>query len=264
MQEEDVYRYLEDRFVDTFMGELLPGIFHNYANPLNGIMGRSKLMQRRLQDLIEEIRANNPGMDPDMNSRCNKLLSDINAIVDESERFYHLFHVSTGKFYALGARGMDRLNLSALVEAEMGFADFYLHFKHNVAKDIRIDHEMPEISGITAFYSMAIWTLIRQAMKNADTAKGRPFLIATHHDDRWVSVTVSHTGGDVWPGRPAGPSDQGIGADELGRVPDERKDLFCALLLLTLSGKGIDIRQDIEAETLTIRIPRRPAEKEAR
>ena len=48
MNGTNLYALLEKVFVATFLDELIPGIFHNLANPLNGIMGRSKLMQRRL------------------------------------------------------------------------------------------------------------------------------------------------------------------------------------------------------------------------
>ena len=52
---KNLYTHLEKKFVETFLDELLPGIFHNFANPLNGIMGRSKLMQRRLDDFVKKL-----------------------------------------------------------------------------------------------------------------------------------------------------------------------------------------------------------------
>ena len=55
MNETDLYTHLVKKFVATFLDELMPGIFHNFANPLNGIMGRSKLMQRRLENFVRKI-----------------------------------------------------------------------------------------------------------------------------------------------------------------------------------------------------------------
>lgn len=255
MNEKDAYRYLEEQFVATFLDELIPGIFHNFANPLNGIMGRSKLMQRRLIDFIEKISACNPGMQKEMDASGRKLISDINAIAHESEKFYDLFRVSTGKFYAIGDHSMDRLNLSGLIEAEMGFADFYLDFKHNVKKDIRIDREMPDIFGITAYYSMALWALIRQSLKNILDASDQTFMIATDHDDRWVSVTINHMGGRMLQRCQDALSDAGIRDGELQDVPDEQKDLFFALMLLKKSSAGVEIQHDRDRKTLTVRIP---------
>jgi signal transduction histidine kinase len=262
MNEKDAYRYLEKTFVATFLDELMPGIFHNFANPLNGIMGRSKLMQRRLVEFIEKMRVHYPDMDADMGERCKKLLSDINAISDESEKFYDLFRISTGKFYAISAHNMDRLNLSSLIEAEMGFADFYLDFKHNVRKDIRIDHEMPDISGITAFCSMALWALIRQSTKNSRDANDQTFMITTDHDDQWVSVTINNIDGRLLQGWQGVLSDTTVGSVKFQDIPNNQKDLFYALLLLIKSSAGAEITHDGDAETLTVRIPHHLKKKE--
>ncbi len=262
MNEKDAYSYLEKTFVATFLDELMPGIFHNFANPLNGIMGRSKLMQRRLVEFIEKIRVSCPDMDADMNERCKKLSSDINAIADESEKFYDLFRISTGKFYAIRAHNMDRLNLSSLIEAEMGFADFYLDFKHNVKKDVRIDHEMPDISGITAFCSMALWALIRQSIKNIHDTNDKIFMIATAHDDQWASVMINNIGGRLLQGWEGVLSDTITGGVKLQDIPNEQKDLFYALLLLIKSSAGAEITHDGDTETLTVRIPHHLKKKE--
>jgi signal transduction histidine kinase len=262
MNEKYAYRYLEEQFVATFLDELIPGIFHNFANPLNGIMGRSKLMQRRLISFIEKIAACNPDMQKEMDESGKKLISDINAIANESEKFYDLFRVSTGKFYAIGAHNMDRLNLSSLIEAEMGFADFYLDFKHNVRKDIRIDHEMPDVSGITAFYSMAIWALIRQSTKNYHDANDQTFMITTDHDDQWVSVTINNIDGRLLQGWQGVLSDTTVGSVKFQDIPNNQKDLFYALLLLIKSSAGVEITHDGDAETLTVRIPHHLKKKE--
>ena len=262
MNEKEAYRYLEETFVATFLDELIPGIFHNFANPLNGIMGRSKLMQRRLNHFIEQTAACNPEMQKEVDESGRKLLSDINSINDEAEKFYELFRVSTGKFYAIGAHHRDRLNLSSLVEAEMGFVDFYLDFKHHIKKDVRIDHDMPDISGITAFYSMALWALIRQSIKCITDADLQTFMIATGHDDQWVSVTIKPIGGGLLGGWRDFISDAMTGGGMLQNVPDVQKDLFYALLLLKKGSAGVEIMHEGEAETLTVKVPRHHNKKE--
>jgi hypothetical protein len=85
MNEKDLYAYLEKKFVATFLDELIPGIFHNFANPLNGIMGRSKLMQRRLDDFVKKMELRYPNIENDMGVDYKKLISDIHSISNESE-----------------------------------------------------------------------------------------------------------------------------------------------------------------------------------
>lgn len=255
MNETDAYTHLRNAFLSTFLDELMPGIFHNFANPLNGIMGRSQLMQRRLAEFIEKLQTLYPQMGAEMDNRCKKLLSDINMIAEESGRFYDLFCLSSGKFYALGAHDSGSLNLSNLVEAEVGFADFYLDFKHDIKKDIRIDREMPDIHGITSFYSMAIWALIRASMKTIAGDPDAKFTIATDHDDRWASLRISPIGLANLPGETGALEDVIEKMDQIQMVSDDGQDLLYALLLLKKAHAGVQIAHHADTGTLTLRVP---------
>jgi hypothetical protein len=257
MNETDLYLFLEEKFIATFLDELMPGIFHNFANPLNGIMGRSKLMQRRLEAFVGKIKNRYPDFESESGVDYKKLISDINAINDASEEFYDMFHVATGKFYALGARDVESVNLSVLIEAELGFADFYLDYKHNVKKEIHLDKEVPSISGITAYYSIALWMLIREAAKNVQKRHDETFRLATTSDDRWVIVSISHIGGSLVRGWREILSPTGADPDLMTYGTDDEKNLICALMLFRLAGGG-EMTHDEDADLFTIRIPYQP------
>lgn len=257
MNETDLYLFLEKRFVATFLDELMPGIFHNFANPLNGIMGRSKLMQRRLQDFVRKIENRYPEIEKETSADCKKLISDINAINNESEKFFDMFRMATGKFYALGARDVESLNLSALIEAELGFADFYLDYKHNVKKEIHLDMGVPSITGITAYYSIAFWMLIREAARNAQKRNEETFRIVTTSDDQWVIVSISHIGDSLVRGWRELLYPVSADPDPLTCGTDGEKNLICALMLFRLAG-DVELTHDGDADLLTIRIRYQP------
>lgn len=262
MNEADMYTFLEKTFFSTFFDELIPGIFHNFANPLNGIMGRSKLLQKRLVDFVMNMEKRCPDIKKEMDEDCAKLISDIAAIDAESEKMYDLFRVSAGKFYAIGARGVGNLNVSNLLETEMNFADFYLDFKHNVKKEFRLDKDVPDISGVTAFYSMAFWTLIRHAMKKIGNGNHHVFFMETDHDDRYLSVKINTIDRSLFQGWQefslAAGSDLNTGLEG----SDEAKSLYYALLLLKAGNKGVEITHNDNKDMLTIRIPYRLENKE--
>jgi hypothetical protein len=257
MNETDLYLFLEKKFIATFLDELMPGIFHNFANPLNGIMGRSKLMQRRLEAFVGKIENRYPDFENECGADYKKLISDINAINDASEEFYDMFHVATRKFYALGARDVESVNLSVLIEAELGFADFYLDYKHNVKKEIHLDKDVPSITGITAYYSIAFWMLIREAAKNAQKRHDETFRLATTSDDRWVIVSISHIGGSLVRGWREILFSAGADPDLMTYGTDDEKNLICALMLFRLAGGG-EMTYDEDADQFTIRIPYQP------
>ena len=257
MNETDLYTCLEKKFLATFLDELMPGIFHNFANPLNGIMGRSKLMQRRLEEFVRKIENLYPAIEQEIGADYKKLISDIASINNASDEFFDMFRMATGKFYALGSRDAEKVNLSVLIEAELGFADFYLDYKHNVKKKIRLDMDVPCISGITAHYSIALWMLIREAAKNAQKRDGETLRIATTSDDQWVIVTVSHVGGSLIHGWREILFRASADADPLTCAAEGEKDLIQALMLLRRAG-DVEMTHDGDADLFTIRVRHQP------
>jgi len=255
-----LYRFLEEEFVATFLGELIPGIFHNYANPLNGIMGRSNLLQRRLSDFVRKIESRYPGIAEEMGADCQKLLSDIHAINHESERFYEMFRASAGKFYAIGNQTVESLNLSKLIEAELGFAEFYLDFKHNVKKEVRLEAELPEIPGVTAYFSMAFWMLLRVVMSGLRQEDEGTLRVATGYDEQKVFVKISGVNQEWLSGWKA---DDPISPESPGEV-DERMRFGWALSLLKQSGDGVCITCDRDTGMLVLSIPYRRSKAEVR
>lgn len=254
MNEKDLYTHLEKLFVATFLDELIPGIFHNFANPLNGIMGRSKLMQRRLDDFVKKMEMRYPNIESELGMDYKKLISDIHSINNESEKFFDMFRIATGKFYALGTEGVEQLNLSSLIEAELGFADFYMDYKHNTKKEIHLDVEVPYIKGITSSYSLALWVLIRQATKNGRELD-RTFQIATAHDNQSVIVTISNLGNSLLEGWQDILLRVHEGLPSFSSGTDDQKNLIYALILLMKCSDGVEITRSSDADLLTIRIP---------
>lgn len=258
MKEMELYAFLEKRFLASLLDELIPGIFHNFANPLNGILGRSKLMEKRLVDFIEKMETRYPDIEKNAGAGYKKLISDIRAIGNESELFYDLFRISTGKFYALGAREIETINLSALVEAELAFTDFYLDFKHHITKKTDLDTEMPEIRGRVAFYSMAFGILLRQTMKEMRQRNRATFFTSTGHDDHSVSASLTLLNGSLpqgWQEILSSPEAR-PGATSTAAA-DPQRDLIVALSLLKIASEGVDLLYDEGKEMLTIRIPYR-------
>ena len=99
MDKGEIYRALEQDFTATFIKELMPGILHNFANPLNGIMGRSKLMQRRVEETIKKMEEKYPDAAAGMIDELQRVRTDIRSISQESECFFEMFRDVAGKFY---------------------------------------------------------------------------------------------------------------------------------------------------------------------
>ncbi len=194
MEKDKVYQALEDDFTSTFIRELLPGVLHNFANPLNGIMGRSKLLQRRLDTAIKKLNEQFPETAAAMQDEVQRITNDIRAVNKETESFFDMFRDATGKFYALATKGEERINLSHLLAAEMRFANFYLEFKHEITKKVQFDNDINEFKGNTAELSLVFWRLIRFAMAQALKSEKKEFFLVTLHNNEDVVVLIKYTG----------------------------------------------------------------------
>jgi nitrogen-specific signal transduction histidine kinase len=194
MERSEAYKALEEDFISTFIRELMPGVLHNFANPLNGIMGRSKLLQRRIEDVVRKIGEKFPDTHAVLDEELQRIKNDIRAINKESDRFFEMFRDASGKFYALASKGEERVNLSQLLAAEMRFANFYLEFKHDIRKESKLDEETPEIQGDMAELTLAFWRLIRFAMSRALADQNKDFFLETSHDHENIYVIIQYSG----------------------------------------------------------------------
>jgi signal transduction histidine kinase len=194
LSRQEMIRKQVEGFDATLTTELIPGIIHNFANPLNGIMGRATLMQRRTAEQVRKIQDLYPELPTDIVAGLNKILQDAESIVRESDRFFSIFRDLTTKFSALVPREEEEINLSQLISNEMRFADFYLDFKHEVNKTLFLEDKLPEIRGVYAIYSLCFAALLRRAMRVMKVSPKKDFSVATGHNESVVIITIKDTG----------------------------------------------------------------------
>ncbi len=194
MERAEYYNALREQFLATMYDELMPGILHNFANPLNGIMGRAKLLQRRLDDHVRKIRERYPDVAFGLKEDYEKLLKDVSSINQESDKFSDLFWDVARKFQGIAEDRPEKINLSQLLTAEMRFTDFYLSFKHEVKKNLTFKEDLPDVTGSLADYSLSFFALIRRAMTAMKNGSTKEFFISTDNDEQMVYVRLRDTG----------------------------------------------------------------------
>ncbi len=256
MERTQCYNALREQFLATMYDELMPGILHNFANPLNGIMGRAKLLQRRLDDHVRKIRERYPDVAFGLKEDYEKLLKDVSSINQESDKFSDLFWDVARKFQGIAEDRPEKINLSQLLTAEMRFTDFYLGFKHEVKKDLTFKEDLPEVTGSLADYSLSFFALIRRSMTAMKNGPPKEFFLSTDNDDQMVYVRLRDTGLPF--------SEEMIRfADELGKSGDVTgwtpvSDGFSpACLLLRYYGAQIHLSHDADFNEVVVAIPYR-------
>ncbi len=256
MDKGEIYRALEKDFTATFIEELIPGILHNFANPLNGIMGRSKLLQRRIEESVRKMEEKYPDAAAGMMDELKRIKTDINSVNQESEYFFDMFKDVAGKFYALAAKNEDGINLSQLLAAEMRFFNFYLDFKHEIKKDIQWDKDIPDFKGNTADLSLAFWRIIRFAMTRALASPLKEFHIKTDHDNKYVSVFIKSSG-EAMPAADLETLMENLNSDSLNMPAAVDRGVLMSLLLFDKYQARINFFSEENFSTISIGFPYR-------
>jgi len=192
--QELAHNVLEREFASTFINELMPGIIHNFANPLNVIMGRAKLLERRMEDYFQKIQSKYPELAVKVSDEQNKLQNDVVSICKESDRFFYMFQDLASKFYAIADRRFGQINLTNLIENEIRFLEFYLDFKHEIKKNIKLISNLPNIYGVHSDYSHCLSALFRNSMYRMKKSNKKELSVETDYQDNVIRVVIQDTG----------------------------------------------------------------------
>lgn len=171
VEQSELMMRLEEAFTGTFIRELLPGIIHNFANPLNGIMGRAQIMEKRFAGMVNTLEVNHPQVAEEMASVIEKLRRDMASITRETDRFFDLFRDVSDMMSVVQNPTVVPIQLSNLGNLVVRFFDHYLDFKHGVVKEVVWD-DLPEIKGNVRLFSLGLWSLLRYAQKRMGGEKG--------------------------------------------------------------------------------------------
>ncbi len=236
MNEVELLERLKANFVADLLGAILPGAIHNFANPLNGLTGRIKLLEMHLSRVMPQIKSIDAQSIRD--ESLDKVSRDIGILTEESERLLDLFRNFETKIIALSSSEQQTINLADLVASEVQFMDCYLDFKHGVTKEMQVDRNIPTISGSRAGYSLSILSLINFARLRMQDVSEKKLAVWVGCDDADIKIVFRDTGEPIPPPCRMLASGESSNCDAVAPT-----DAVCcwSLLLLKLYGLRIHI-----------------------
>jgi len=245
---------LKQHLLATLFDELMPGILHNFANPLNGIMGRSTLLQKRLKEHIDKITSLHPHIAMEFREDYDKLTKDIASVNRDAGAFSDLFWDVTNKFQGLSEERESEIDISQLLAAEMRFANFFLNFKHDARKELSFSEEPLPVKGSQADYSLCFFALIYQAMKALENTPTKEFSLSTENDRQSVIIRLRDTGKPVSSEKMQYINELALEKDD--NVPYEfRDEMYYAALLLKYYAAHLHVFRDANFNEVVISIP---------
>jgi signal transduction histidine kinase len=128
----------------SFVGSLLPGILHNIATPLSGVIGATQLMEMRNVDqdkILERLDSANQQATEELTALLRKNKTNLDIIERNATQLIDLVHVLVQRFQRSSVRRKLPQSLNELLKNELVFLHANLVFKHKVRREVQLSDE---------------------------------------------------------------------------------------------------------------------------
>ena len=120
-----------------FLGSMLPGIVHNLATPLSGVIGATQLLEMRVgeQDrLLGELERGVSQSAEALRTQHHKSRSNLDIMSRNARHLTELLQVIIRRFHRAAQETTGPMSLFELVSNELQFLDAKLTYKHKARK----------------------------------------------------------------------------------------------------------------------------------
>ena len=159
----------------AFLGSLLPGIIHNWATPLSGVIGATQLLERRVSVIDEMLRDFDRLTETERHELRRQLNRNRTNVEILSRNAMHLADLLQTLVYRItrgNGTARDRFPLNELVQNELRFLEANLQFKHKVRRTLSLKPVIPATSFSYGLVAALIDELVTRAIASCDAAQG--------------------------------------------------------------------------------------------
>jgi hypothetical protein len=128
----------------SFIGSLLPGILHNLATPLSGVIGATQLMEMRNADqdkIVERLESANKQAAEELETLLKKNKTNLDIIGRNATQLIDLVQIMVQRFQRASVQQKVPQSLNELLTNELAFLNANLVFKHKVRRDVQLATE---------------------------------------------------------------------------------------------------------------------------
>jgi hypothetical protein len=246
--------YLRQAFAQILLNDLMPGVIHNFANPLSNIMGRVKMLERRLADLSQFLSTPAGEASGEATHCLGKIKADLAALSDSSQYFCGTFKHLSDKLVNIIEKKTEMLKVTELVRQEAQFANFFLEYKHNVKKTFLLEEDLSPVLVNRSNLTICMTLMIAAALRNMTGEKEKEIIFATSQYNGRVFVTLRYRG------RPLSARENQGGRPDFTVLSEGfgiANGLALALKVLETDGVAHEITEEGEWSEIRIALPPR-------
>lgn len=172
----------------AFIGSKMKGVVHNINTPLSAIMGRSEMLQMRLQKIKSDV-----GTIIDVTA-LDKCLKDIGIILENSGRVTEILRQVMQKCINAEADGVRPINIADVLKEELEFLHADMDYKHSIEKTFKIDDDIPCLNGNYLDFSICFLEIIVNSINAMLQSTDRKLSIIMKSTDGYIRVEFHDTG----------------------------------------------------------------------
>ena len=183
----------EQKINVAFIGSLIKGFAHNINTPLSAIIGRSEMLQMRLNRIMDK-----KGLDIDVDE-LDKCLKDISLIIESSSRVTETIKNIMQKIINAESDKPRYINISNLLKDELEFLDADMDFKHNIEKSFNLDDNIPSINGIYVQLSNSFLEILENSIQSMLETEEKKLIVSASYSNSYIEVKFHDTGKGIEP-----------------------------------------------------------------
>lgn len=159
----------------AFLGSLLPGIVHNLATPLSGVIGATQLLEMRVgeqQRLLNDLERGTSQSAEALLVQHQKSCSNLDIMSRNARHLTELLQVIIRRFHRCGQEKAGPQSLFELVSNELQFLDANLTYKHKVRKRFDLASDVYTVHAVYKHVAAVIDEYVLRALAAHDFSRG--------------------------------------------------------------------------------------------
>lgn len=178
----------------AFLGSLLPGIVHNLATPLSGVIGATQLLEMRIGEqerILAELERSAPTQLEALITQHKKSCNNLDIMSRNARHLTELLQIIIRRFHRCAQDTPTPQSLFELVSNELQFLDANLTYKHKVRKHFDLTTEPLSVFAVYRHVVAVIDEFVLRALAAHDFSRGLVELsVVTNFDANWGTISM--------------------------------------------------------------------------
>ena len=181
----------------AFLGSLLPGIIHNLATPLSGVLGATQLLEKRastIEDMFEQLESLSAAERGELDKQFERNRTNVDILSRNAKHLADLLQVLVQRINRCSGCTPEYYSLNDLLQNEIRFLDSNLSFKHKVKKQVTLAPNMPTVKYIYGHVAAALDEFVSSSILLHDFNRGlseMEFSTVSDSDSEAVMIAVT-------------------------------------------------------------------------